>query len=205
MRSLINPSVAGVLAASLLAGCAHFQGQKPAAADIAPTARGSTADESPREQLNDGYSSLYSQLGGLSEVDKIFYVKVESDDVQHVVEDVTDYSGQLAQRLETLSGQFPALDIHRVTTPPIIKATHTAQRKGTLKMLAPVVGESGKVFERDLLVRLLGAVDLQRYLTQVIAEREPDPALRQVMQNASQHFGQLYDEINALLTRRFYR
>lgn len=204
MRSLMNRYVVVALAATMLSGCAVLHGSNTSA-DAAPTARGATGDESAREQLNDGYSSLYTQLNGLSQVDKIFYVKVESDDVQHVVEHVTDYSGQLAQRLETLSDQFPALDIHRVTTPPIIKAVHKAQRKGTLKMLAPVVGESGKAFDRDLLIRLLGAVDLQRYLTQVIAEREPDPALAQVMQNASHRFGQLYDEINTLLTRRFYR
>lgn len=188
-----------------LSGCAVLNHGSSVAADAAPTAPGSTASETPREQLNDGYSSLYSQLKGVSKVDEVFYVKIESDDVQHVVEDVTDYSGQLAQRLVKLSGEFPALDIHRVTTPPIIKAVHAAQREGTLKRFAPLVGQSGKAFERGLLIRLLGVVDLQRYLTQVIAERESDPALKEVMQNASSHFARLFKEINHLLNKRFYR
>lgn len=203
------PLACGLLVCLLstgLSGCAVLHhGSSATAEDAAPTASGSTAAETPRQQLNDGYSSLYSQLQGLSKVDDVFYVKVESDDVQQVVEDVTDYSGQLAGRLVALSGQFPALDIHRVTTPPIIQAVHKAQRDGTLKKFAPVVGQSGKVFERGLLIRLLGAVDQQRYLTQVIAEREPDPALKKIMQNASGRFGQLFDEINHLLNVRFYR
>lgn len=206
MRLFIPCGLFVLALSAALSGCAAMHGGASAAAsEVAPTAAGSTASESPREQLNDGYSSLYSQLTGLSKVDKILYVKVESDDVQHVVEDVTGYSGQLAQRLVKLSGQFPALDIHRVTTPPIIKAVHKAQRDGTLKRFAPLVGQSGKTFERGLLIRLLGAVDLQRYLTQVIAEREPDPALKQVMQNASSHFNKLFNEINKLLNSRFYR
>jgi len=162
------------------------------------------AGESARAQLNDGYSSLYSQLQGLSKADRIFYVKVESDDVQRVAEDVTGYSSDLSTRLETLSGQFPALDIHRQTTPPIIQATHKAQLKGTLKLFAPVIGKTGKAFERGLLIRLLGAMDQQRYLTQTLAAQETDPALKQIMQGASARFAQLFDEINTLLNARFY-
>lgn len=185
-------------------GCAALPGgDGPQASGSVGT--NSEAGETRRDQLDDGYSALYSQLDGIAQVDKILYAKVESDDVQRVVEDVTGYCGQLAERLVTLSDQFPALDIRRDYMSPVIKAALEAQKKGTLKTFAPVVGKSGKVFERGLLIRLLGAVDQPRYLTQVLADQEPNAALRQIMQNASQHFAGLFDEINDLLTKRFYR
>lgn len=46
-------------------------------------------ERSARENLNDGYSDLYASAQGPAKVDKMFYVKIESDDVQRVVEDVT--------------------------------------------------------------------------------------------------------------------
>ncbi|MDA3919807.1 MAG: hypothetical protein PF501_03845 [Salinisphaera sp.] len=148
---------------------------------------------------------LYTQLDGLSKVNEILYVKVESDDVQRVVDDFAGYSGRLGKRLTTLSKQFPALDIHRDHTPAILKAAYEAQKKGLLKMFAPVVGASGKVFERGLLIRLLVAADEERYLTEELGEREPDPVLSEIMQHASQRFVGLSNEINALLKKRFYK
>jgi|GEM_PF-1016301 len=182
-------------------GCATIRGTDAPPAEPAFTA----GDESARDQLNDGYSDLYSSADGLAQVDKIFYVKIESDDVQRVVEDITDYSGQLAQRMTTLTDDFPALAIDRETESPIIQAAHEAQKKATLKRFAPVVGTSGAAFERGILIRLLGAVDQQHYLAATLAEREPVPALSKIMTSAAQQYADFYDEIDTLLKARFYR
>ncbi|WP_233543980.1 hypothetical protein [Salinisphaera sp. Q1T1-3] len=213
MRQLTRTTLCiAVLGLTMLgpSGCATWQATGSKSGDT-ETARSDDplghvfANESRRDKLNDGYSALHKQLRGLSQVDRIFYVKIESDDVQNVVGDLTDYSGQLADRLEKLAEQFPAMNLKRTTTPPIIDDAHTAQRNGTLKRFAPLVGQSGAAFERGVLLRLLGVADQERYLTQVLAEQEPNPALSKIMQDASTHFADLFDEINALLDKRFYR
>ena len=191
-----------IVAAIALGGCANLgDGQGSTASHPAFNA----GPQSARDHLNDGYSDLYSSAQGLAQVDKIFYVKIESDDVQRVVEDVTHYSGQLAQRMEQLRRDFPALALDRQTTPPLLKAADKAQKKGTLKRFAPVVGTSGKAFERGLLIRLLGGVDKLHYLAATLAQREPNPALSRIMTNASARYAGFYDEIGALLNKRFYR
>lgn len=184
-----------------LSGCSTLGGSRDAATQP-PFMAG---QESARAQLNDGYSELYSTASGLSQIDKIFYVKIESDDVQRVVGDITGYSGQLARRLQELTHKFPALAVDRGVEPPIIRAAHEAQKEATLKRFAPVVGTSGKAFERGILIRLLGAVDQQHYLAATLAKREPDPALSKIMANAGKRYAGFYDEINALLEKRFYR
>lgn len=208
-RRLVSLLLLGCVGTAGLGGCAAMSSQSgQGTSDVAhrgdPVGRVFAA-ESHRDRLNDGYSSLYSQLQGLSEVDKIFYVKIESDDVQHVVEDLTRESGALAKRLDHLTADYPALDIHRTTTPPIIQAAHKAQRNGTLKQFAPLVGQSGHTFERGLLIRLLGAADQQRYLTATLADEETDPALAEIMRNASTGFSRRFDEINALLKSQYYQ
>ncbi len=187
----------------ILAGCAVLD--PPDADTGAKSPPFATGHESKRDQLNDGYSDLYSNVKGLSEIDKFLYVKVESADVQQVVDDVTGYSGQLADRLQSLTHDFPALALDRATEPPLIKAAHSAEKKALIKRYAPVVGASGTAFERGLLVRLLVVVDQQRYLADTLAKREPDPALSKIMSGAAERFGALYKEIDALLKKRFYR
>ncbi|MES1924191.1 hypothetical protein [Salinisphaera sp. T31B1] len=200
LRLIAMPLLLVVGLASALSGCATLAGQ-----DRSNTGRAQAGVESPRDQLNDGYSDLYSSASALAEVDKLFYVKVESDDVQRVVEDVTGYSAQLAERLKSLTADFPALALDRTVDPPIIKAARDAQKKATLKRFAPVVGDTGKAFERGLLIRLLGAVDQQHYMAATLAEREPVPALSRIMASAAQRYAGFYDEIDTLLNERFYR
>ena len=185
-----------------LAGCSTLSGDRTNAAE---TATFDAGNESARAQLNDGYSELYTTADALSGVDRIFYIKLESDAVERVVTDITDYNGQLARRMQTLTNDFPALDINRVTAPPIIQAARETQKKATLKRFAPVVGESGAAFERGLLIRLLGAVDQQHYLAATLAERETVPALAKIMATAADRYAEFYDEIDTLLETRFYR
>ena len=201
-RRAARPALFALLAAGLVAlgGCTAFD-TRP---DAAP-ASAQSASSSLRDQLNDGYSKLYATADGLSQVDRIFYVKIESDPVQRVVENVTGYSGELATRLEQLRGDFPALAIDHDNTPPIIEAAEQAQKQATLKRFAPVVGTAGVAFERGLLIRLLGAVDQQHYLAETLAEREPDTALSQIMASAAERYAGFYEQIDALLIERFYR
>ncbi|MBS63408.1 hypothetical protein [Salinisphaera sp.] len=195
----------GLLVIVTLNGCAMLDRGAGKDPDTAPPAQSKTADNTLRDRLNAGYSDLYSNVDGLSQVDKIFYVKVESDDVEKVVTDVTGYCGELARRLESLTADYPALDIKREIDPPIIKAARDAQKKATLKRFAPVVGDSGTAFERGLLIRLLGAVDQQHYMAATLAEREPEPGLSKIMANAADRFADFYEEIDSLLKARFYR
>ncbi|MES1955053.1 hypothetical protein [Salinisphaera hydrothermalis] len=209
----LNPSpgrlsaVVGILWLILsaeLGGCALI-GTHDADASNAARPPFAAGQESARDQLNDGYSDLYSNVKGLSKIDKFLLVKNESADVEKVVHDVTDYSGQLADRLQKLTHDFPALALDRPTTPPLIKAAHAAEKKALIKRYAPIVGDSGKTFERGLLIRLLVIVDQQRFLAQTLARRESDPALSKIMSGAATRFGALYNEIDALLKKRFYR
>ncbi len=203
-RRPVLPLVALTLVSVWLAGCAALDRPGQGTSD-ATRPSFATGHESARDQLNDGYSDLYSNVKGLAQVDKFLYVKIESDDVQRVVDDVTSYSGQLADRLHKLTEDFPALALDRPTTPPLIKAAHKAEKKALIKRFAPIVGDSGKTFERALLIRLLVIVDQQRYLAATLAKRESDPALSKIMSGAAKRYAGLYNEIDALLKKRFYR
>ena len=199
-RPAALPGLLVMILTIALSGCSTL------GADGAAVSASSGAETpSARDQLNNGYSDLYSTAKSLSQVDRVFYFKIESDDVQRVVEDLTHYNGELAERLQGLGQSFPALDLQRQVDPPIINAARKAQRKATLKRFAPVAGASGKVFERGLLIRLLGAADQQHYLAATLAEREPNAALSEIMANAGKRYAGFYDEIDALLIKRFYR
>lgn len=168
-------------------------------------ATGSPTKQDQRAQLDGGYSLLYSGAKGVAKIKLILLAKVESDDVQKVVEDASDYGDAFASRLESISQDFPAVDIHGDPLPLMDQRMHAAQRKDIMFDFAPLAGQTGAIFERSLLLDLAGVVQHQRYMAQVTAEAETVPALKKILENAAQRYHQIYVEADKLLNAKYFK
>ena len=70
---------------------------------------------------------------------------------------------------------------------------------------APLVGRSGAVFERSVLLSNSGLLDHSRHLCKAMADAEPDPNLKRLLLNAERHYSALYDEVVALLDQVHFK
>ncbi len=83
-----------------------------------------------RKVLNEGYSSLYSELDNLSKVHLIFLVKSEAKPVGEVTTAVTEYADALKATLERVAKDYPAVDIK---LDPVTVIEQRAPPKGSQK------------------------------------------------------------------------
>jgi len=161
----------------------------------------------PRDNalLNDGYSLLYETASTLRFEDDLVLLKIKTERFKLVIDDISSYSAQLKGGLERIARDYPAVRIDLQPLPEIEVARRTAAARAIVLASAPIIGRSGAVFERSLLLSNAGGLDHTRHLCQVMAEAETDPNLKRFMQNAEQHFSALYDEVVVLLDQAHFR
>lgn len=158
-----------------------------------------------RQELNEGYSLLYSSLSTLQTTDKWLYTKVESDRVDQTVTGISDYAGKLHDDLERLGKAYPAIRLDLKPLPEMEQRKRELQSSDYLKSVAPVVGKTGPVFERTLLLTLSGALNQLRYKAQVMAEEESVPELRKTLKTAEQRFADLYEGVVKELNEDYFK
>jgi hypothetical protein len=187
--------------AGLAGGCAENSAalQRP---EAQPQQRADAQNQ--RKLLNEGYSILYSHLDGLTKFDLIFLVKVEAKPVKEVTTAVTDYADTLKATLDRVARDYPAVDIALEPLPVMEQRTRSAVTKDRLLSLAPVVGLTGESFDRRLLQNLEGLLNQLRFLTQALADEEPEPSLKQILATAHNRFEELYGRVLQMLADKYY-
>src|SRR5688572_15734653 len=130
-----------LLLAGLAGGCANLGKSSPPSGDKADLSK-------QRLELSEGYSMLYRDAGNLDLSKLILHVKVESDDMKSFVTDVAEAGGQLKKDLERISKDYPGVRIDLDPLPEMEKRKRAAVAKDRAKYFAPVVGRSGREYER---------------------------------------------------------
>ena len=187
--------------AGLVGGCAENSAALQGA-EAQPQQRADPQNQ--RKVLNEGYSILYSHLDGLTKFDLIFLVKVEAKPVKEVTTAVTDYADTLKATLDRVERDYPAVDIALDPLPVMEQRTRDAVTKDRLLSLAPVVGLTGESFDRRLLQNLEGLLNQLRFLTQALADEEPEPSLKQIATTAHNKFEELYGRVLKMLADTYY-
>jgi hypothetical protein len=187
--------------AGLVGGCAADSTalQK---ADAQPQHKADPQDQ--RKILNEGYSSLYSELDNLSKVHLIFLVKSEAKPVNEVTTAVTEYADALKTTLDRVARDYPAVNIALDPVPVIEQRTRKAIAKDRLLSFAPVVGLTGESFDRRVLQTLEGLLNHLRFVAQALADEEPEPSLKQIATTAHNKLEQFYERVLDMLNEQYY-
>jgi hypothetical protein len=185
-----------IIAAALLltlTACSHFGHSAEA-----------TPDKGARGQLSVGYSLLYQEADGIPKLKWLIRFKDKSDDMAQVTQDLVSYYQQLAEQLQSLSKQFPAVRLDVRTMPEIMGDTRKAIGSDLAKDIAPVVGKSGIEFEREALLTFYDSLNEQRHLVRVMLERETVPALKDFLETTRYQLDSRHEKVAALLSRRYF-
>jgi hypothetical protein len=156
----------------------------------------------PRAQLSIGYSLLYQEADGIPKLKWIFMFKDKPEEMGRVTNDLVSYYQQLADTLQRLSKQYPAMRIDAMSE--IEGDERKAIGEDLAKDFAPLVGKTGVKFEREALLMFYNTLNEQRHLTGVMAGLETDPGLRKFLETTKAQLEERYAKVGALLDRRYF-
>jgi hypothetical protein len=158
-----------------------------------------------RHQLSIGYSLLYQESDGISKIKWILLFKDEPDaEMKGITNDLLGYYRQLAETMQRLSKQYPAMRIDLAPMPEIEADTRKAMGEDVAKDIAPLVGKSGVKFEREALLTFYEALNEQRHLTGVMLKMETNPGLKKFLETTQAQLEEYYAKVGALLDRRYF-
>jgi hypothetical protein len=158
----------------------------------------------PRAQLSIGYSLLYQEADGIPKLKWIFMFKDKPEEMGRVTNELVSYYQQLAETMQRLSKQYPAMRIDVPAMSEIEGDERKAIGTDTAKDFAPLIGKTGVEFEREALLMFYNALNEQRHLTGVMVGLETDPALRKFLETTKAQLDARYAKVGALLNRRYF-
>jgi hypothetical protein len=158
----------------------------------------------PRAQLSIGYSLLYQEADGIPKLKWIFMFKDEPEEMGRVTHDLVGYYQQLADTLQRLSKQYPAMRIDVPAMSEIEGKERKAIGEDLARDFAPLVGKTGIKFEREALLMFYNTLNEQRHLTGVMIKLETDPGLKTFLETTKAQLEERYAKVGALLDRRYF-
>jgi hypothetical protein len=192
-RSTLIRFVATALLLTLVA-CSQLSDTRKAASD----------KNAPRAQLSIGYSLLYQEADGIPKLKWILMFKDKPEEMGRVTNDLVSYYQQLADTMQRLSKQYPAMRIDVAAMSEIEGDERKAIGADLAKDFAPLIGKTGVEFEREALLMFYNTLNEQRHLTGVMVGLETDPALRKFLETTKAQLEARYGKVGALLNRRYF-
>ena len=171
----------------------------------ATTAKEPAKEKERQEIVNHGYGQLYQSASGLKHVNKLLYVKFESDAVEKVLDGMSAYCAKLAGELEELAAKDRAMRIDRTGLPSLTERARDSSNRERLKSLAPIVGSTGKDFERTYLLTQSGALNQLRHLARVTRAAEKDPERKAFLTKVGRDLDEQYRKVVKLLDAEYFR
>lgn len=158
----------------------------------------------PRAQLSIGYSLLYQEADGIPKLKWIFIFKDKPEEMGQVTNDLVGYYPQLADTMQRLSKQYPAMRIDVAAMSKIEGDERKAIGADLAKDFAPLIGRTGVEFEREALLMFYNTLNEQRHLAGVMVELETAPELRKFLETTKAQLEARYAKVGALLNRRYF-
>ena len=196
-HGLRRSSLIGCIASALLlslGACSHLCGTRE------PTPE----KNAPRAQLSIGYSQLYQEADGIPKLKWLLMFKDKPEEMGQLTDDLISYYQHLADTMQRLSKQFPAM---RIDVSPMSKIEGDERKsigEDLAKDLAPVVGKTGAEFEREALLTFYDSLNEQSHLVGVMVGLETDPALKKFLEATKAQLETRHAKVGALLNRRYF-
>jgi hypothetical protein len=175
-----------------------------ACSELTHASKSTPPQKGPREQLSVGYSLLYQEADSTPKLNWLIRFKDKPEEMSKLTDELMSYYQQLADRMEKLSKQYPAMRIHVQPMSEIEADTRKAMGTDLAKDIAPVIGKSGPEFERQALLTFYNLLNEQRHLVRVMLDRETVPALKDFLETTRFDLDSRYQKVGALLNRRYF-
>ncbi len=177
-----------------LSGCSH----------LAETKGCAVQSDSPRMQLSVGYSLLYQEADGIPKLKWLLMFKDKPEEMARLTGELMDYYQQLADTMQSLSKQHPAMRIHEAPMSKIEGEERKAIGEDLAKDFTPLIGKTGVDFDREALLMFYDSLNEQRHLVGVMVGLETEPDLKKFLETTRAQLEERYAKVGALLNRRYF-
>lgn len=171
---------------------------------VHPVKSTSDPEDVKNQELSYGYGQMYKTASGLKHLKKMLHVKVESGKVSTLIEDIAGYADKLAGQLEKLDREYPGLRIDDPGLPEVETKRRKAVVWDQVFIMAPIVGKTGKDFERTLLLSQAGVLNNVRFLAEVIKDSEKSDQRKTFLAEAKTRLDDLYQRVVKLLEQEYF-
>jgi hypothetical protein len=192
IEALSRVVVTGLLVT--LAACSHFSDTRKPPPD----------KNAPRTQLSIGYSLLYQEADGIPKLKWLLMFKDKPEEMARVTNELVSYYQQLAETMQRLSKQYPAMRIDVTPMSEIEGQERKAIGTDMAKDFVPLAGKSGVEFEREALLMFYDSLNEQRHLTGVMVGLETDAGLKKFLETTHAQLDARYTKVGELLNRRYF-
>jgi hypothetical protein len=175
-----------------------------ACSQLCDTIKPTPDKNAPRAQLSIGYSLLYQEADGIPKLKWIFMFKDKPEEMGRLTNELVSYYQQLADTMQRLSKQYPAMRIDVAAMSEIEGDERKAIGEDLAKDFAPLIGKAGVPFDREALLMFYNTLNEQRHLTGVMVGLEAVPALRQFLETTKAQLEERYAKVGALLNRSYF-
>lgn len=143
---------------------------------------------------DNAFALLYDLLEQEKDVRKVLFIKFESDELNHLVKDISAVAKKYLADFEPLTKALPGYDPKNLGLPPGEVAARNAVSKTKTKA---ILLSHGPDFEFEMLLSQAQALDYGAHLAQVAAQNETNP-------NRAGEFSALAGQLNALYERTIF-
>lgn len=154
--------------------------------------------------LNHGYAMLYNKAQELANIHNMLRVKVQSKDTANVIDAISNYGHTLSKQIKRLVKRYPALSLKHTGLPLVEKKKRSSLTHYYLKKMAPLVGRTGKDFDRTILETQREELNQARFYASAIASVEKNKSRKKLMKGVVRRTAQLYGRLYGLLKSKYY-
>ena len=164
--------------------------------------------EAPSQKLailDHGYAMLYNKVLEFTKIHKLLYVKIHTRAVGDFMDALDQYGETLQKQLENMTKQYPSLSISDTGLPVIEAEKRSELSHYYLMQMLPLVGKSGKDFDRVLLETQSLEINQARLYAGALIGQERDSGRKAMLEGIEKHLDQLLQQADDLLEKNYYK
>ncbi|MGH8128266.1 MAG: hypothetical protein ACRETC_07850 [Gammaproteobacteria bacterium] len=155
--------------------------------------------------LNHGYAMLYNRAQEFSKIDKLLYVKINTDAVGNFIDALGKYGDTMQKQLESLTRRYPSLSLKDTGLPVIEAKKRSGVAHYYLMSMLPLVGKSGKAFDRTILQVQSEELNQARFYVRALISEERNDNRKQLLEGMKKRLDQFYKQVSTLLEKNYYQ
>lgn len=168
----------------------------------APALQAESPSDTDVAELSRGYALLYQTVKKVTTLDKVLYLKFESDPVDAIDTQLAEHASAALKQLEQYADSHPGIDLEDTGLPQVEQQRRSNTTKALLKDMAT---RSGVEFERLFLLALTNVVNQSRHTAAALADMPQDDSGKQLMQRLAERFDADYEQLGKLMISNYFR
>jgi uncharacterized protein (DUF2164 family) len=132
-------------------------------------------------------------------------LKKENQQIHDTVKNLTETTKGFKNKFDELKKDYPNLNFDDTGRPVVLEKKGKAQGKERTSEYMPIVGKTGKEYERSLLLFLATALNELKFISQEMGTMEKNEGLQKFLAEINSNMTRLEDSVLKILNERYFK